>query len=222
MCFVFFHKRETICPAGDERSAGIHHAVYREDSQKLQVLSFFFLTRNNHKGANEVIFENERRHEKMGRIYNLKVHEKELYRSYGINTIVIEGDYEGRHFVVLRHHSGHPNAYVEVLKDDCLCKEGPSEFGKTHGYDDRYEHFSGNVHGGATYYGYAYWDDQDERTYIGWDYGHLGDYVPAWEPLSYIEDEGYRWSIAEILMDVAHAVDGFEYDNATWESKQDE
>ena len=157
----------------------------------------------------------------MGRIHNLKVHEKELYSSSGIDTIVIEGDYWDRHFVVLRHHSGHPNVYVEVLPDDWLYRQEPSEFGKEHGYDDRYEQFTGYVHGGATYYGGAYWNSQDQKTYIGWDYSHLGDYDPR-DTLSGIEDEGYRWSIAEILMDVAHAVDGFEIDNLTWAESEHE
>lgn len=149
----------------------------------------------------------------MGIIANLKVHDKEVYKLDCKNKVLLEGDYWGRHFVILRYRQGHPNAYMEVLPDDWIKTQEPSEYAKEHHYDDRYDSFSGNVNGGATYYGGAYWDDKDNRTYIGWDYGHCGDYDAWFSRNSGKEDTGHKWTIIEILMDVVHAWEGFERDN---------
>ncbi len=147
----------------------------------------------------------------MGRIRNYKMYSKELYGNVGRPDIkLMEGDYFDRHFVILGHHLGTPCAYLEVKEDDRLAKELPSEYGKKLNHDDRYESWSGYVHCGATYYGNAYWDSEDKRMYVGWDYAHAGDYIPL---EFYGENNDYKWSFTEILMDIAHGVEGFERDN---------
>jgi hypothetical protein len=144
----------------------------------------------------------------MGQISNLKIYDKEIYKRVEKTLMLMEGDYDERHFVIVRHECGHPNAYIEVKKDDKITTEKPSKLAQEYGFDDRYEAFSGMVHYGATYYGKAYWNPEDDRTYIGWDYGHCDDYNSnqTWQG-------GHKWNFTEILMDVAHAVDGFYRDN---------
>ena len=149
----------------------------------------------------------------MGKLSDVKVYDKTLYKLDDKNTKLMEGMYYNRHFVVLRHKSGHPNAYLEVLDDDWIKTVEPTDYAKEHGWDDRYDAFSGYINGGATYYGEAYWDAEDKRTYIGWDYGHCDDYDPWWSQVSGKEDTGHKWNFVEIMMDVAHAYDAFERDN---------
>ena len=140
----------------------------------------------------------------MGQILNLKEYSKELYsRGTEQPILLLEGDYWGRHFAIVRHRLGFPDAYIEVKPDDYIMSvEGEG--------CDKYDSTSMYVNGGATYYGSAYWNKDDKRTYVGWDYAHAGDYYPC----SYFPDnEGHKWTVYEILMDVAHAVEGMERDN---------
>lgn len=151
----------------------------------------------------------------MGKIDNLKVYCKKVYdkTEMGVNKKLLEGDYYDRHFVIIRHKFGSPDAYIEVKPDDWINKAEPSEYGKSMNHDDRYEKAGLWVNGGPTYFGDAYWDSEDKRTYIGWDYAHCDDYDPQWELSSGKEDSGHKWSMIEIMMDVAHAYEGMERDN---------
>ena len=107
--------------------------------------------------------------------------------------VLMEGDYSGRHFAIIRHDLGFPDAYIEVKDDDWICRAEIND-------DElRYDLYQGSVHGGATYYGRCYWNEEDKRTYLGWDYGHYGDY----EACSKAYKGDKKWSYAEILMDVA-------------------
>lgn len=143
----------------------------------------------------------------MGMIFNLKEYDKELYSTErGEKKLLIEGDYWGRHFAIVRNPIGFPVAYIEVKpKDWIMSVEIDGE-----DYDTRYDAASMFVNGGATYFGSAYWNEEDDRTYIGWDYAHAGDYYPLYNNGN---DDGHKWTICEILMDVAHAVEGMDRDN---------
>ena len=113
------------------------------------------------------------------------------YNRYdGTDKVIMEGEFKERHFVILAHHGGHPNAYLEVKKTDSMYKRDPKE------YDD----FLWTVHCGSTYYGNAYWDENDKRTYVGWDYGHYGDYSEAFP-----DNNDTKWDIIDILMEIAGA-----------------
>lgn len=140
----------------------------------------------------------------MGRIENLKIYNEEVYSEQTEEpTLLLEGDYWGRHFAIVRHRLGFPDAYIEVKPDDYIMSVEGTDY-------DKYESTSMYVNCGATYYGSAYWNKDDKRTYVGWDYAHFGDY----DPYSSSPDEtGHKWTICEILMDVAHAVEGMERDN---------
>lgn len=56
------------------------------------------------------------------------------------------------------------------------------------------------VHGGSGYFGNAYWNKDDKKIYVGWDYGHIDDY-DARHP----ESGGKKWSLIDILMEIAVA-----------------
>lgn len=140
----------------------------------------------------------------MARILDLKVYDKVIYRGQNNEAILLEGDYEERHFIIVRTRMGHPCAYVETKPDDWAYSQKPGE------WSEQYDVYDVYVHGGATYYGKLSWD-HNNRIYLGWDYAHMGDY-------DYCFNEGYKWTLPEILMDIARAVDGIDRQNGDhWE-----
>lgn len=123
---------------------------------------------------------------------------EDLYRANATEDeptlkIIMEGTYKERHFVIGAHRLGNPNAYLEAEKEDVIYQEA-KEFGKN------YDGGLSLVHGGSTYFGKAYWDKSDDKTYVGWDYGHADDYC-AHSP----KFEGKKWELIDILMDIASA-----------------
>lgn len=106
--------------------------------------------------------------------------------------VIMEGDFRGRHFVIGAHRTGNPNAYLEVKDADYINQEA-----------DEYEYYDGslsNVNGGSTYFGKAYWNTDDKRTYVGWDYGHANDYNARHPGFG-----GRKWDLIDILMEIACA-----------------
>ena len=63
-------------------------------------------------------------------------------------------------------------------------------------------------HGGVTYGGRAYWNEEDDKQYIGWDYAHCDDYSgmynyeqdPYWQSLK-------KWTTQEIIDEVVEVID---------------
>ena len=127
------------------------------------------------------------------------------YTEKGLD-IVMEGDYKGRHFIINRY-GGHPNGYIEVKPTDYIF------FGELDEelMDCRYDLYEGRIHGGMTYFGKINELNGDERVYIGWDYAHLGDHIEYSDklqlpPVDTPKDK--KWTLPEVLMDVARAWDG--------------
>lgn len=78
-------------------------------------------------------------------------------------TILDSGIYHNRKYFIISLGT-HPCAYVEFHHE---LKRDSDEW------------YDAPCHGGITYDDYAYWDDNDETYYIGWDYAHaLCDYIP--------------------------------------------
>lgn len=77
--------------------------------------------------------------------------------------VLYEGTYKDHKFAILNLGT-HPTAYVENklkgIVDYC---------------DNQLENI--DVHFGFSYMGGAYWDKDDKTEYLGWDYGHVGDYM---------------------------------------------
>lgn len=106
--------------------------------------------------------------------------------------VIMEGEYKGRHFVIGAHCTGNPNAYLEVKETDAMFAESKE-----------YEDYDGglcSVHGGSTYFGKAYWNNDDKKIYVGWDYGHADDYNARHPKFG-----GKKWSLIDILMEIAVA-----------------
>lgn len=153
-----------------------------------------------------------------GHLENLKRYgtDKDLYQSWDCYDgpdnrrarLILEGDYRERHFVIVAHHTGNPNAYIEVKPWDSVCYD---EEGHKHS-DEWIAGTLFSVHRGSTYYGDAYWDQSDNRLYIGWDYGHGEDLQVGRD--NRVVNDGYKWRLAEILMDVAGASYELEMANA--------
>ena len=109
--------------------------------------------------------------------------------------ILHSGEYKDHKFAILNLGT-HPTAYVE-------CK-----FPKCSTYDDeRFDTVC--VHGGFTYLNTPAWDKNDTTTiYVGWDYGHFGDYMgykAHFPELSYSYNK--RWTTTEIFEEVKSVID---------------
>lgn len=106
---------------------------------------------------------------------------------------VLEGDWNGRHFVIGGHRTGNPNAYVQIFDE----KEKVTAW------------CCNSIDGGITYNyesdstGKAYWNNEDNRKYVGWDYGHSGDYNSYCDKPEEIGDDCHKWSLTEIMMQIS-------------------
>ena len=138
---------------------------------------------------------------------NIKADENRKVYVLGAKQVLMEGDYEDRHFAIVRRSLGFPDAYVEIKEDDYIYKADCED-------SQRYELYQGCVHGGATFYDRCYWNKEDNRWYLGWDYGHCGDYQ---EYHPYTEEDSYetdkKWTLAEILMQIAGVIADIRWQN---------
>ena len=135
----------------------------------------------------------------------------DFYKNFYGAGICYEGDYLGRHFAICRNEFGEPTAYVEILDNDYIAKEAKKGL-----YKDPYDIYEGDVHGEMTYYGSAWWDKSDKKTYLGWDYGHCYDYKPArgkWPA-----EDGYKWRPVEVLLEIARVMVQIEMQNSQHEN----
>lgn len=105
--------------------------------------------------------------------------------------ILDEGDFENRHYCIISHGT-HPTAYISLTKQ---------ETEQSMDYDDYND--KADVHGGFTYLGKAYWNEDDKKTYVGWDYAHYGDFT--YNPLLIFQGET-KYTTEFILDDVKSAI----------------
>lgn len=106
----------------------------------------------------------------------------------GEPKIVDRGVYNGLKYIIINLGS-HPAAYVENI------------IGIRDYLDDRLSNI--DVHGGLIYCESAYWDSTDKTSYLGWDYGHIGDCI-VFSDLLY---NGKKWTYEEILSEVKSVID---------------
>lgn len=107
---------------------------------------------------------------------------------------LIKGEFMG-HMYEICTNGAHPTAYVS-----CGCL---ATYDKKEDYDDL------PVHGGCTFAGTR---ESGDGLWIGWDYGHYGDYM---EPLGVTENslinfgfrhQGKKWTALEVMQDVIKAI----------------
>ena len=109
--------------------------------------------------------------------------------------VLYEEDYNNVHIVVV-NLGKYPCAYCEnIVHLDC-----PSD-----SWD-----WDTTPHGGITFRGAAYWNSNDQRDYIGWDYGHAGDfdgYHTDGIQLTVFGMECRKWHTEEIVEEARQFVD---------------
>ena len=113
---------------------------------------------------------------------------------------ILSGKIYDRKFEIRTNPLGAPVAYIEVFKTDALNNDTYMNeiLGRFMVKYDLIE----NVHGGGTFYGECYWDEDDKTIYVGWDYCHAYDYYPRGLP----EHHFRKWTIIDILGDVRIAM----------------
>lgn len=137
---------------------------------------------------------------------------EDLYRSYEERhsegaprtKVIMKGFYKKRAFMIGASNMGYPVAYVEVLEDDIYINKNKNDSWKAESL--------GTVDGSSNYYGGAYWDKNDTRKYIGWDYGHYGDFCGHNDHED--RDQGHRWTLVEILMEISEAISEIEFNSS--------
>ena len=100
--------------------------------------------------------------------------------------ILAEGIYKGRKYCILSL-GAYPTAYVEYRY----------EFD-----EESEEYFNIPCHGGITFQDYARWKKDDNTRYIGWDYGHVGDFIG-----SIGQQDRKKWTTEEIYEEVKNVID---------------
>ena len=64
-------------------------------------------------------------------------------------------------------------------------------------------------HGGFTYHGKAYWNDNDKSTYLGWHYGHKSDF----NGYDLVFDQNMqnirakKWTTKEVIEEIKNVID---------------
>lgn len=108
--------------------------------------------------------------------------------------IVAEGTLDGYEYLI-RTNGMFPTAYVKTNKKQLLKCLG---YAKT------------VAHGGFTFSG-KFPNGEPEGYWLGWDYAHVGDYVPSFhryeEDMRKIFGEPHKWTIDEIMEDVKRVVE---------------
>lgn len=117
------------------------------------------------------------------KLYNMDITKKDVIKFK-------EGKFEGyKYYICGNPINGIPVAYVALPKNHKL-------------YNKDYLGISDiNCHGGLTFSGNRF-----KEFVIGWDYGHVGDYMPLnkkildflYPPTELITTAGKRWTIEEI------------------------
>ena len=109
-------------------------------------------------------------------------------------VLLTKGEYKGHKFAII-DFGKYPVAYVESKFTDIAIGDCD---------DERLMNIT--AHGGVTFYDRCYWDDSKD-LYIGWDYGHYGDYI-AMQGIDFdILRDNHKWTTPEILTDVVMVIE---------------
>ena len=107
---------------------------------------------------------------------------------------ISSGLYNGFEYFIL-WFAGHPNAYIKI-------PEHHPFFGKM--YDEIDD-------GGIVHYGFTFSGENlskkyglEDGWYLGWDYGHVSDYISCSYGIKY---EGWRWTVEAITSECRTVID---------------
>lgn len=134
------------------------------------------------------------------------------------SKILFKSTYKGVMYVIINYGGSHPCAYIEVTGtklDECvefnkLKERARSRYWfKTSRKKRRLAESIVDCHGGVTF---SSWlcpmvhepkiMDVQDRWFVGWDYGHYGDFVTGLAPHS-----GKRWTTREMIADCKRAIE---------------
>lgn len=111
--------------------------------------------------------------------------------------LIAMGEHEGFTFYVKNVNGRFPTAYVEI-------PEGHPLYGKTLHTDAL------DVHGGVTYAESSLQPLESTGWFIGWDYGHAGDYAPYYEKGEYLEVHSRKWMVDDVIAECMSACEQLE------------
>ena len=123
-------------------------------------------------------------------------------KEYG--KLIASGYYNGLNYYVKNIAGMHPTAYIEI-------PQGHRAYNMDF-YECIENYVSLNVHWGVTFQeGYLKTvDDNGDRDhkFIGWDYGHAGDFAGYYIGDKWMEDLNYKkWTTEEIIAECKDAID---------------
>lgn len=112
--------------------------------------------------------------------------------SYKDNKLLEKGTYKGVPFYIIETSMGWPCSYIDVSKVDGF------EF------DLSCDNNEICCHGGCTYADYklGVGDEVFRGNIVGWDYAHLGDWVPCIPDCS-----DHKWTLDELRAEVFEVID---------------
>lgn len=115
-----------------------------------------------------------------------------IYKTHFSRELLVSGECLGYKYWIMNFGT-HPVAYVEIPKNHKL-------------YGERRYSIDIDVHGGITYTSpelyIAPYEEIKDSWFIGWDYGHAGDYLGWFAEFGYYTPEYKKWTTKEIQQDV--------------------
>lgn len=118
-----------------------------------------------------------------------------IYKENRKTELLDSGVYRGYKYAIVSNGT-HPCAYVE------------NKIGVTDMFDDVAKDVE--CHFGVNYVGEAYWDENDNVSYIGWDYAHCSDFAGYYtEKDEWLWNYTKRWTTEEIQEEVFGVIDRF-------------
>ena len=127
----------------------------------------------------------------------------ELLYEKPTHRLVGSGNYKGIDWYILNNNGRYPLAYVQVYADSLTVPISKIN-----------ELVNGGITYGYDYDGYCYWNEEDTRKYIGWDYGHFGDYCNC-DGLRDFMDK--KWTYNEIRKQIFDVIDLIVKSKEEWE-----
>lgn len=119
---------------------------------------------------------------------------KEMVYSTEAKREVLDSGYCLGFFYYIINLGFFPTAYIRIPESHIV-------------YGKHYDDIEINVHGGLTYskdHLYVENEQRIEGWFIGWDYGHCGDYAGYYERMGIVSDEK-KWTTEEIKREVTEA-----------------
>ncbi len=107
--------------------------------------------------------------------------------------LIAMGEHCGFQFYVKNLNGRYPTAYVQVPSTHPM-------------YGNRLkDEIRLDVHYGVTYAENSLQPLEDTGWFIGWDYGHAGDYTPYYEKGEYLEVHSRKWTVDDVIAECIRA-----------------